>query len=335
MALRQLGKTNLRISPLILGTWAIGGWMWGGTNEKEALEAVQASIDHGLNTIDTAPAYGMGYSEHLIGQVIKEQREKVIIATKCGLRWDGDEDKNYWMQPKRVSEEISVTRNSKPESIIAECERSLKRLGTDYIDLYQIHWPDPVVSIEEAWQAMVTLKEQGKVRAIGVSNYSLEQLQAAQAIHPVDSLQPPYSLIRRGIEQDLLPFCQKNQISVLAYSSLERGLLTGKVDMKRKFVKGDHRNTKSTFAPEYRKQILSILDQIRPIAEKHKATLAEVILHCTFHLPGITAALVGARNRAQAIENAKTLQLRLSHDERNFIVNLFATSDLQQKPEVW
>ena len=320
MEKRQLGRTNVQVSPIIFGAWAIGGWMWGGTDERESIAAIQASIEQGANTIDTAAIYGMGLSEEIVGKAIKGKRDKVVIATKCGMRWDSKEGSNPWVQTAPDGKQVVIRTNTKPESITYECEQSLKRLGVDVIDLYQIHWPDPGTPLEESWKAMVKLKEQGKVRAIGVSNYNIEQLRRTQAIHPVDSLQPPYSLIRRDIEADLLPFCRENQISVLAYSPLERGLLTGKVTMDRRFKKDDHRATHPFFAPENRKVVLEALEKIKPIAEKVKGTLSQVICNCTIDIPGITSAIVGARNPAQAIENAKSADLSLTDKEREFIV---------------
>lgn len=320
MEKRQLGKTEIKITPIVLGTWAIGGWMWGGTDEQDSISAIQASLDYGINCIDTAAVYGMGLSEQIVGKAIIGRRNQVIIATKCGMRWDTNEGSEPWVQTTADGKQFVIRRNTKPSSIMYECEQSLKRLGIDVIDLYQIHWHDPATPVEEAWRAMVKLKEQGKVRAIGVSNFSLEQLRQAHAIHPVDSLQPPYSLIRRDIEEDLVPFCRENQISILAYSPLERGLLTGKVTMQRQFQKGDHRATHPFFAPEKRKVILEALEKIKPIADRVSASLSQVICNCTINMPGITAAIVGARNGAQAIENAKAAEIKLSDKDRDTII---------------
>lgn len=320
MEKRQLGRTSLQISPIIFGAWAIGGWMWGGTDEQDSIAAIQTSIDEGANTIDTAAIYGMGLSEELIAKAIKGRREKVVIATKCGMRWDGNEGVEPWMETAPDGKKVVIRKNCKPTSIIHECENSLKRLGVEVIDLYQIHWPDPSTPIEDSWRAMVTLKEQGKVRAIGVSNYTVDQLKKAQAIHPVDSLQPPYSLVRRDIEEDIIPFCIQNQISIIAYSPLERGLLTGKVTLDRKFEKGDHRATHPYFTTENRKVILEALNKIKPVAEKANATLSQVVCNATIYRPGITGAIVGARNPAQAKENAKAASLSLTDQEREFVV---------------
>jgi aryl-alcohol dehydrogenase-like predicted oxidoreductase len=326
---RQLGASSVYISPITLGTWAIGGWMWGGTDEKQAISAIRASIDAGITTIDTAAVYGFGLSEQIIGKAIKGRRDQVVIATKCGMRWDTDVGSEPWHQKDMHGRDVIIRKNSRPESIIHECEQSLKRLGVDVIDLYQIHWPDSSTPFEDSWNAMVKLQHEGKVRAIGVSNYSLEQLRHIHEIRRVDSLQPPYSLIRRGIEKDLLPFCQRHQIGVLAYSPLERGLLTGRVGVDREFAKGDHRRDLPMFSKENRKKALIVLEEIRPIADKHRATLSQIILNCTIHMPGITAAIVGARGPDQALENAKAGDLVLTKEERlQVLMSLSALEDL-------
>lgn len=316
MEQRQLGRSSLYISPIVLGTWAIGGWMWGGTDEKEAIKAIRASIDAGVTTIDTAAIYGFGKSEQIVGKAIKGRRDEVVIATKCGMRWDTEQGADPWPQKDMHGKEIIIRKNSKPESIIHECEMSLKRLGVDYIDLYQIHWPDSTTPLEDSWEAMVRLQHEGKVKAIGVSNYSVEQLKLVHSIRHVDSIQPPYSLMRRGIEKDLLPFCQHHQIGVLVYSPLERGLLSGRVSVDREFPKGDHRRDLPIFSKENRQRVLDALEEIRPLAERYKATLSQLILNCTIHMPGITAAIVGGRGPDQALENAKAAELALTKDER-------------------
>lgn len=318
---RQLGASSLYVSPIILGTWAIGGWMWGGTDEKEAIRAIHASIDAGVNTIDTAAIYGFGKSEQIVGKAIKGRRDEVVIATKCGMRWDTNEGSEPWPQKDMHGKDIIIRKNSKPASIIHECEQSLKRLGIDVIDLYQIHWPDSTTPFEESWSAMVRLQHEGKVRAIGVSNYNVEQLKQAHSVRHVDSIQPPYSLMRRGIEKDLIPFCQHHQIGVLAYSPLERGLLTGRVGVDREFPKGDHRRDLEIFSRDNRQRVLDALEELRPIANRHKATFAQIILNCTIHMPGITAAIVGARGPDQALENAKAAELSLTAEERLHIIS--------------
>jgi aryl-alcohol dehydrogenase-like predicted oxidoreductase len=329
MQLRQLGKSNVKVTPIILGTWAIGGWMWGGTEEKKSIEAIQASIENGIITIDTAPAYGMGLSEEIVGKAIKGKRDKVVIATKCGLRWD-EKDKTV-RSPHRDFKKnpVEIYRDLSRKSIFHECEQSLKRMNIDVIDIYQIHWPDPVAPIEDSWNAMADLKRQGKVRAIGVSNFGLDLLKTAHAIHPVDSVQPPYSLVRRGIEKEILPFAEAEQIAVIVYSSLERGLLTGKYKPGQTFPVGDHRSNKKTFKPEYLRNLQDALAEIKPLADKYHVAISQVIIDCTIHRPGITAALVGARDPRQAKENALAANLNLTGQERELIAKTLSHPELQ------
>ncbi len=316
MQMRQLGQSDVKVSPVIFGAWAIGGWMWGGSEEKESIAAIRASVEAGANTIDTAAVYGMGYSEELVGRAIKGIRDKVIIATKCGMRWDTPEGTDPWQQKDNQGRDITIRKNSRRESIIHECELSLKRLGVETIDLYQIHWPDTSTPVEESMKAMVQLKEQGKIRAIGVSNYDAKWLSDAMKVAPLASDQPPYSLIQRKIEKEVLPFCREHNIGVIVYSPLERGLLAGAVSPDRKFPPGDHRAGHKYFSVENRKRVLSALEKIKPIAQRHGASLAQLAINWTVHEPGITAALVGARNAEQATHNAQAMQFKLTDDER-------------------
>ena len=301
---------------MIFGAWAVGGWMWGGSDEADSIAAIQASIDHGATTIDTAAIYGQGYSEELVGKAIKGRRDQVQVATKCGMRWDDDRGSDRWETQDRHGNPLVVYRNAKPDSVIHECEQSLKRLGIDRIDLYQVHWPDTSTPVEETMHALVKLREQGKIDAIGVSNYDAAWLDRALKVAPLASLQPPYSLIQRKIEPAILPFCRDRNIGVIVYSPLERGLLTGKVGPDRKFPEGDHRASHKFFTIENRERVAKALDQIRPIAEVHSASLAQVVINWTILEPGITAALVGARNAAQAEANAGALRFALSDAER-------------------
>lgn len=322
MEKRKLGQSDVEISRILFGAWAIGGWLWGGTDEREAIAAIHASLECGVNTIDTAAIYGMGLSEQIVAKAIKGKRDRFVIATKCGMRWDGEEGVDPWPQKDLSGKPVIIRKNAKPKSIFFECDQSLKRLEIETIDLYQIHWPDASTPIEDSWKAMADLKKQGKVKAIGVSNYNLDQLKRAHAIHPVDSIQSPYSLIRRDIEKDLVPFCRQNHISIIVYSPMERGLLTGKVTLDRKFPKGDHRNEHPLYTPENRKAILEVLDKIRPIAEKHHATLPQLIINATLRLNHIDGAIVGARNALQATENTNALSFNLSDQELRQVVGL-------------
>ena len=215
MELTSIPGTSLKVSPVAIGTWAIGGWMWGGTDEAESIATIRAAFEHGINIVDTAPVYGFGRSEEIVGKAIAEGRLRadVLIATKAGLQWDGGK----------------VSRNASRARILREVEDSLRRLRTDYIDIYQVHWPDPLVTIEETADAMHTLLEQGKIRAIGVSNFSVLQMERFRRVAPLHVLQPPYNLFEREIETDLLPYCRKNRIATLGYGALCRGLLSGRM----------------------------------------------------------------------------------------------------------
>ena len=312
---RKLGASTVDVSPIIFGAWAIGGWMWGGNEESESLDAIRSAIDHGINTIDTAAIYGMGYSEELVGKAIKGHRDKVVIATKCGMRWNTDQGSEPWSQKDNEGNQITIRKNGSKESIAYECEQSLRRLGIDSIDLYQIHWPDKSTPTEETIDALEKLRQQGKVRAIGTSNYDVEWLNRAVNAAPVSSNQPPYSILRRGIEKDVLPLCQEHNIGTICYSPMERGLLTGKVGPEREFAPGDHRANHPYFAVGNRKKVIAALEKLNPIAEKYQISYAQLIINWTIHQPGITAAIVGARNAEQAAQNAKALTFELSAGE--------------------
>ncbi len=325
--MRPLGGSDVMVSPVIFGAWAVGGWMWGGAEEKDSIAAIQASIDHGVTTIDTAAVYGQGYGEEVVGRAIKGRRDQVQVATKCGMTWDIPGGSDPWETEDRHGAKVTIRRNSTPASIPIECERSLQRLGVDVIDLYQVHWPDTTTPVEDTMAALLKLQEQGKIRAIGVSNYDATWIKRAAAAGPLASLQPPYSLIQRKIEPDVLPLCREHGIGVIVYSPLERGLLTGKVTADREFPAGDHRAKHKFFSPENRQLVLDALAKIQPIADQHGKSLAQVVINWTIQEPGITAALVGARNVEQAIHNAEALDFQLAEDERAQIRRAFdATS---------
>lgn len=323
MISRRLGNSDLYVSPIIFGAWAIGGWMWGGSDEGDAIAAIRASIDAGVTTIDTAAIYGMGYSEELVGRAIAGRRKDVLIATKCGRRWDSDVGSMPFQSTDRQGKAVTIRSNSRPQSIFAECEASLRRLGVDVIDLYQIHWPDTTFPIEEGMLAMHKLREQGKVRAVGVSNFDLEQVKRAASVGPLHSLQPPYSLIQRGIENDLLPWCRENGVGAIVYSPLERGLLTGKVGPDRVFPADDHRSTHKLFTQEKRHQVQAALKKIEPICQAHGVSYTQAVINWTMNQPGITGALVGARNAEQARHNAAAADFTLSADEQSAMRTAF------------
>jgi aryl-alcohol dehydrogenase-like predicted oxidoreductase len=275
----------LTVSRVAIGTWAIGGWMWGGTDETESISTIRAALDHGINAIDTAPVYGFGRSEEIVGKAIVEGRlrDKVLIATKVGLEWkDG-----------------SVFRNASRGRIMHEIEDSLRRLRTDYIDIYQVHWPDPLVAIEETAAAMQTLFRQGKIRAIGVSNFSVEQMQRFRSVAPLHVLQSPYNLFERGIEADLLPYCRENNISTFGYGALCRGLLSGRMRSDTAFARDDLRRTDPKFQEPRFGQYLAAVQRLDQLAQKRFGKhVIELAVRWMLD-QGITTALWGARHPGQ------------------------------------
>ncbi len=325
MKLRKLGQSELEISPVILGTWAIGGWLWGGTDRNDADGAIAASLDAGVNCIDTAPVYGFGLSEKLVGQAIKGRRDSVIVATKCGLVWDDRPGTTpFFDTTLSDGEPVFVKRCLRKKSILAECDASLQRLGIDVIDLYQCHWPDPGTPFEDTVDAMITLKDQGKIRAYGVSNFSVEQLNTCVELGACPaSNQPKYSLLSQEIEADVLPFCREHNIGCLAYSPMEMGLLTGKITMDHTFDGDDTRPSRPWFLPENRRRVLDALDTVRPIAKKYDVSLSQLAITWVLSQSGCTAAVVGARNREQAESNARAGSVDLKQEDLARIRSVF------------
>jgi aryl-alcohol dehydrogenase-like predicted oxidoreductase len=323
MEYRQLGASKVKASVITYGAWAIGGTMWGGTDEKEAVESIQASIDAGVTAIDTAPIYGYGKSEELVARAIAGKRDKVQIFTKFGLRWDDTEGEHFF-DLKDNGKTTNIYRNAKKHSVIKECEDSLKRLKTDHIDLYQCHWRDHTTELEETMEALQQLLKEGKILAAGVSNFTAEEIERSNKIVPIASDQPPYSMVLRNIENDVLPFCRDNNIGVIVYSPLQRGLLTGKFKPDHKFAEGDHRKDQPHFQPDYIKRVNAFLDQLRPMADSYKVTLGNLVINWTINQPGITAALVGARNAEQAVENARAADFKLSQEDMKKIGDLLS-----------
>lgn len=319
MKYRKLGKTDIDISVIAFGAWAAGGWMWGGADHNLAVKAIQKSFDLGVTTIDTAPVYGFGLSEKIVGEAVNSFRNEVQILTKFGLRWDTREGEFYFTSQNNQGAIVHINKFSGANSIIRECEESLKRLKTDYIDLYQIHWPDNTTSIEESFEAVNKLIKEGKVLSAGVCNYTSEQVEMAEKAALIVSNQLPYSMVNRGIEKDQIPFCLKTNKAVLAYSPLQRGLLTGKITEEHKFAPGDHRPSTSFFKPEMVRKTNVFLQKIKPLADEKRATLGQLAIAWTIHQPGITCALVGARDPKQAEENAKAANVTLSAEEIGFI----------------
>lgn len=312
---RQLGTSDLTISAITLGTWAVGGWMWGGTEDREALAAIAKALDAGVTSIDTAPAYGFGHAEELVGQAIRGRRGQLQVLTKFGLRWDTEEGEHFFDTQDSAGRKRSIVRNARPESVVWECEQSLRRLGVDHIDLFQCHWRDHTTPVADTMGAVARLIEQGKVRAAGVSNFTVEEIAEARKVVPLASDQPPYSMIKRDIEDDVLPYCREHGVGVICYSPLQLGILSGKVTMDTSYPDDDLRSSSPWYQPANRRQILDFLERIRPIAEAHDATLAQLVIRWTIQQPGITAALVGARKERHAEENAAAADFELSSDE--------------------
>jgi aryl-alcohol dehydrogenase-like predicted oxidoreductase len=285
MELADIPGTSLKVSPVAIGTWAIGGWMWGGTDEAESVSTIRAALEHGINIIDTAPVYGFGRSEEIVGRAIADARVRsgVLIATKAGLEW----------------EDGRVFRNASRARIMREIEDSLRRLRTDYIDIYQVHWPDPLVTIEETAEAMHTLFRQGKIRAIGVSNFSVSQMEQFRRVAPLHVLQPPYNLFERGIEADLLPYCRKNKIATLGYGALCRGLLSGRMRPDTVFHGDDLRRTDPKFLEPRFAQYLAAVERLDQLAQQR---FGKRVIHLAIRWmldQGITTALWGARHPDQ------------------------------------
>jgi aryl-alcohol dehydrogenase-like predicted oxidoreductase len=315
MEKRTLGSHGLKVSPITLGAWAIGGWMWGGADKKDSIRAIQACPDHGISSIDTAPVYGFGLSEKVVGEAIRGKRDRYEILTKAGLTWEGKRGEYHFSTVDNNGQPCDIYKYSGRDSIIAECEESLRRLGTDYIDLYQIHWPDHTTPIEEPMEAFRKLIEQGKIRAAGVSNYSVEQMERASAVVDLSSNQMPYSMVRREIEQDVVPWCVKNNCGILAYSPLQRGLLTGKITPDYPFAPGDSRPETPHFRISNLIKTNKFLDSIKPLADEKGATLSQLVIAWTLLQPGITVALVGARTQEQVEQNSGALEIQLSAEE--------------------
>jgi aryl-alcohol dehydrogenase-like predicted oxidoreductase len=293
MEFANINGADVKVPRIGLGTWAIGGWMWGGTDEGESVRTIHAALDRGITLIDTAPVYGFGLSEELVGKAIKQygRREQIVIATKAGLEWHGGK----------------ITRNASKERVSKEIEDSLRRLQTDHVDIYQVHWPDPSVPIEETAQAMERLYRDGKIRAIGVSNFSPEQLEQFRRAAPLHTNQPPYNLFERQIEQDVLPYCRELGISVLAYGALCRGLLTGKMQRNSKFEGDDLRKIDPKFRhPRYDHYLNAVEALSRFAREKHDKTVLQLAVRWLLDQPGVTVALWGARHPAQ-LDPAKEL----------------------------
>ena len=278
MEYRKLGDTSLEITPIAFGAWAAGGWMWGGTDQQEAVAAIRRSVELGVTTIDTAPVYGFGLSEQIVGEAIRGMRDGVQILTKFGMRWDTDKGLFAFDSQDAQGNPAKIYKYAGRDSVIRECEESLKRLGTDYVDLLQIHWPDPTTPADETFEAVSRLLDAGKIRAAGVSNYNPAQLEEARRVMPIASNQVPYSMVKREIEADLVPYCLQHHVGILAYSPLQRGLLTGKMQPGHAFAPGDHRAGLPYFKDENLARTARFLDTLRPMADEKGCTLSQLVI---------------------------------------------------------
>lgn len=318
MQTRPLGQSGIDASVVAFGAWAIGGWMWGGATEDDSIRAIHAALDAGINLIDTAAIYGFGASEEIIGKALADRRERALIATKCGMLADTTKGvRRFRSTGLGMSEHghIDVRVYNAPESIREEVDLSLARMNTDHIDLYQTHWQDSTTPIEDTMDELLRLKQAGKIRAIGVCNATSEEMSHYWSRGPLDSDQEKFSMIDRKIEQDQLPFCRERRMAVLAYSPMSMGLLTGKIGPEREFGAGDIRPIQPRFSKENRQRVADMLAEIRPVAEQHRLSLAQLAIAWTLHQPGLTHALCGARTPKQAEENAAAGSVKLSDED--------------------
>ncbi len=309
-ALRQIGKTGIYVTPVALGCWPIAGMTSLDVNDADSLATINAAIVNGINFLDTAYCYGAnGESERLIGQVIRDRQDEVVIATKGGLHWDA---------------QMNQTRDARPERIIRECEESLIRLGLETIDLYYLHAPDPQISIARSAEGFVQLMETGKIRAVGVSNFSVQQLDEFHAICPISALQPPYNMLQRQIESHLIPWCIEHEASVINYWPLMKGLLAGKIRRGHRFDPQDKRLSYEVFQGEKFEQAQCLLDELDQIAVETGKTVAQIVVNWTMTRPGITSTLCGAKRDWQIRETAGAMGWRLDEDQLKRIGGLIS-----------
>ena len=313
--LRTLRNSDLHLTPIGFGAWAIGGgnweFAWGPQDDNESISAIHRALDLGVNWIDTAAIYGLGHSEEVVARALKTSSHKPYVFTKCSMRWHEDR---------------TIYRSLNAKSLEEELHASLRRLGREVIDLYQIHWPNPEPEIEEAWETLAKFKDQGKVRYIGVSNFNVEQMKRAQSIAPITSLQPPYSMLRRAIEEEILPFAQANNIGVINYSPMVSGLLTGKMTAERvaAFPEDDWRRRSVEFNEPRLSRNLRLVELLREIGNAHQVEPGVVAVAWTLFHPAITAAIVGGRSAQQVEGVAPALQFRLRAEEYERINSFLA-----------
>jgi aryl-alcohol dehydrogenase-like predicted oxidoreductase len=313
MQTRQLGNSDLQITPLGIGAWAMGGagwaFAWSGQDDNESIAAIHAALDAGMNWIDTAAVYGLGHSEEVVAKALAGRSQRPYVFTKCARIWD---------------ENRQIGKRLKADSVRRECEASLRRLNIDTIDLYQIHWPEPDEEVEEGWATLAELKEEGKVRWIGVSNFNAEQLCRAQKIAPITSLQPPYSLIRREVEAEVLPFCAVHNVGVIAYSPMGSGLLTGAMTRERveNLPEDDWRRRSPQFQEPLLTRNLNIAGKLKEIGARHNRSAGEAALAWVLHNSVVTGAIVGVRNAEQVSGIIGGMEFRLSAEEITEIESL-------------
>jgi aryl-alcohol dehydrogenase-like predicted oxidoreductase len=288
----RFASTELDVSAIVLGTWVTGGWMWGGADELDSIRTIHRALDLGINFIDTAPVYGFGRSEEVIGRALRERRDRdgVVVATKGGLEWD--------------AAQRQIRRNSSPARIRQEVDDSLRRLRRDHIDLYQIHWPDLNTPFEDSMTALLELRDVGKIRHIGLSNFNRNQITDCLRVAPVQSLQPPFNLFEQDAAKELLPFCLENGIGTLVYGGLCRGLLSGKFTGKETFPKGDLRRADPKFKPDRFRQYVKAVDELKKIATKYGRSMGQFALRWALQQPGVTTVIAGARTPQQVEDNA-------------------------------
>jgi len=327
MELKQLGNSSVKVTPLAFGAWAVGGWMWGGAEEQESIRAIRASYELGMTTIDTAPVYGFGRSEELVAKAMNGvARDKYQILTKFGMNWQTHQGEYFFDSTDNNGKPIKIYKYSGREKVRQECEESLKRLKTDYIDLLQIHWADNTTPIAETMGELSLLIKEGKARAAGVCNYSAAQVEEALKTLNIVSNQVPYSMVNREIEKEIIPQALSKGLGILPYSPLQRGLLTGKITRNYKFSEGDTRPNTKYYKPENLDRINAMLAKIKPIADAHQASLSQLVINWTVNQPAMASVLVGARNEQQVKENVNSLRFKLSQDELKQITR--AANDL-------
>ncbi len=317
MQTKTLGNSDLQLTPIGFGAWAIGGggWAfgWGDQEDNESIEAIHKALDLGINWIDTAAIYGLGHSEEIVARALKGRSERPYVFTKCSMIWDESGD---------------ISRSLKADSVRKEVETSLRRLNVDAIDLYQIHWPNPDAEIEEGWSTLAKLQEEGKVRYIGVSNFNVDQLKRAQVIAPVTSFQPPYSLVNRSSQNELLPFCLEQEIGVIVYSPMQSGLLTGAMTRERvaNLPDNDWRKQSSEFQEPRLSKNLELVEQLKQIGQRHGRSAAEVAIAWTLNNSAVTAAIVGGRNGKQVEGTIGAGEFRLDQSDLNQIKSFLEQS---------